>query len=184
MNMYQIIASTLFQSKICRLPGIGTLKITTVPAHTNFVDAQIAAPLEKIEFVPEPIGENIFNEFSAIAELLKKAIDETGMAFLKGIGTFRKGEEDSLEFSGIQIKHELAQTVRFDRVIRENAEHAMLVGDQQTTNVQMSEYFTEKPTLKNNWKIVALILGTLGILALAFYLSKFGMNGLANSRGL
>ncbi len=184
MHMYQIIAPTLFQSKICRLPGIGTLKIKTVPAHTDFVNGQIAAPAESIEFLPEPFGENIFNEFSAIAELLKKTIDENGTAFLKGIGTFTKMPDDNLEFSGIQIKPELAQAMRFERVIRENAEHAMLVGDQQTTNVQMTEYFIEKPTPKYNWKIVALILGALGVIALAFYLSKFGVNGLGNSRGL
>ncbi|CAN5584692.1 hypothetical protein BH11BAC3_BH11BAC3_34680 [soil metagenome] len=182
--MYQIIAPTLFQSKICRLPGIGTLKMTTVPAHTDFVNGQITAPEETIEFLQEPFGEKIFNEFSAIAELLKKTLDENGIAFLKGIGTFTRGADDNVEFIGVQIKPELTQNVTFERVIRENAQHAILVGDQETTNVQMTEFFTEKPTLKYNWKIAAMILGAVGVAALTYYLSKYGFNAFGNSSGL
>lgn len=182
--MYQIIAPTLFQTKICKLPGIGTLKMTTISAYTDFVNGQITAPAETIEFAQEAIGENTFNEFSAIAELLKRTIDENGTAFLKGIGTFTRVSDDKLEFAGVQTRPELVQTVSFERVIRENAEHAILVGDQQTTNVQMSEYFHEKPPVKYNWKIAALILGVVGVAALAFYLSKYGFNGLGNSHGL
>ncbi|MEO6229728.1 MAG: hypothetical protein ABJB11_13555 [Ferruginibacter sp.] len=182
--MYQIIAPTLFQSKICRLPGIGTLKMATIPAQTDFVNGQISAPAETIEFLQEPFGEKIFNEFSAIAELLKKTLDENGTAFLKGIGTFTRGANDNVEFTGVQIKPALAQNVSFERVIRENAEHAILVGDQQTTNVQMTEFFTEKPIVKYNWKIMAIILGAVGVAVLAFYLSKYGFNAFGNSRAL
>ncbi len=184
--MYQIIAPTLFQNKICRLPGIGTLKIVPGPAQTDFLHSQIFAPTVSIDFLAEQEGEKIFNEFSAMTELLQKKIDEDGSVFLNGIGTFIKDAEGTIKFSGIQVDPVLFQPVAAERVIRENAEHSILVGDQQSSNVQMTVYFNEKPPLakKQWWKIFAIILGAIGIGLLAFFLFKYGFSSLGNSNSI
>ena len=178
--MYQIIAPTLFQNKTCRLPGIGTLTMVNTPAYTNFVNSRIVAPVESISFIPEESGENIFNEFSAIAELLKQQLDEKGQVFLKGVGSFFKGSEGEFTFEAVQIDTVFFQPVTAERVIRENTEHTMLVGDQRTTNFQMTEFFNEKPLLKSRWKIWALLLGIVGACLLLFYLYTHGFNSLGN----
>jgi len=61
--MYQIIAPRLFQNKICRLPGIGTLVMVTHSAQTDFINTCIKGPVETIEFIKEAEGEKLFNEF-------------------------------------------------------------------------------------------------------------------------
>ena len=184
--MYQIIAPILFHNKMCRLPGIGTLKIVSGPAQTYFSHSQIIAPTVSIDFLAEDNGEKIFNEFSAMTELLQKKIEEDGSFFLNGIGTFIKNAEGAIKFSGIQIDPVLFQPVGSERVIRENAEHSILVGDQQSSNIQMTVYFSEKPPLATRqwWKIFAIILGTIGIGFLVFFLSKYGFNSLGNANSI
>ena len=182
--MYQIIAPTLFQHKICRLPGIGTLMMVPKPAGKDFVHSQINAPGEIIYFRPEVNGDRIFNEFSAMAELMLQKLDEQGSVVLKGVGSFIKNEDGPIAFFPVPVEPILERPVRFERVIRENAEHAILVGDQQKTNVQMAEFYNEKPLLKQRWKMIALILGVIGLAILAFYFSRYGFNGLGNTRSI
>lgn len=178
--MYQIIASTLFQNKVCRLPGIGTLFMVTHPAATDFANASIKSPVETIDFIVQQSGEKVFNEFSAISELLKKTIPENGNFFLKGIGIFSRDNSGVIQFAPISIDHIFTPPVTAERVIRQDAEHAMLVGDQQTTNVQMTEYFSEQEPLKDKWWIWAIVLAALGIILLLVYFYRYGFNALGN----
>jgi len=182
--MYQIIAPSLFQNKICRLPGIGTLRIITSSARHDFANAQLLAPVESVEFVPENNDEKVFNEFSAMSELLKSKLDESGSVFLKGLGTLIRNGDGNISFEALQLDPIFFQPVYTERVIRENAEHSLLVGDQQTTNVQMTEFFNEKPLLKSRWKLWAIILGAIGVCALIIYLSRYGFNSLGNIKSL
>jgi hypothetical protein len=168
--MYQIIAPTLFQNKICKLPGIGTLVMVSNPAETDFVNGQIKSPFETIQFVAAPPEENIFNEFSAISELLKKNLIENGSFFLHGIGTFFNSKENEVSFSQVLIDTVFTMPIDVERVIRQDATHAMLVGDQQTTNVEMTEYFTEQVPPTDRWWVWALVLSVIGIAAILLYL--------------
>ena len=178
--MYQIIAPSLFQNKICKLPGIGTLVMVSNSAETDFVNGQIKSPFETIEFIAASQDENIFNEFSAISELLKKNLVENGSFFLNGIGTFFKSNEDGVRFSPISIAPVFSMPVNVERVIRQDAAHAILVGDQRTTNVEMTEYFTEQTSATERWKIWAFILSIAGIIAILFSLYFSGNNWLGN----
>ncbi|MEO6722202.1 MAG: hypothetical protein ABIN67_17680 [Ferruginibacter sp.] len=182
--MYQIIAPSLFQNKTCRLPGIGTLMMVSRSAQTDFANSQILAPVETIEFIRENNGENVFNEFSAMSELLITKLDESKSVFLKGIGTLTRDEEGQINFEALQIDPVFFQPIATERVIRENTEHSMLVGDQQTTNFQMTEFFNEKPVLKSRWKIWALVLGAIAITVLTVYLYRHGSNSLGNMRSI
>jgi len=182
--MYQVIAPSLFHNKTCRLPGIGTLVMVHKPAQPDFANSQILAPAEVIDFMPEENDKKVFNEFSAIAEIIKEELEERGRVFLKGVGTLIKGNEGQVSFEALQINPVFLQPISTDRVIRENSEHALLVGDQQTTNFQMTEFFSEKPLVKARWKIWALILGGVGVCLLVFYLYKYGINSLGNIRSM
>lgn len=178
--MYQVIASTLFQNKICRLPGIGTLVMIPHSAVTDFVNGRIKSPFETIDFIPEHKGDKVFNEFSAMSELLQKNLDVNKSAFLAGIGTFTKVREGEIKFVPVSIDPVFTSPVPVKRVIRQDAAHAILVGDQQTTNVEMTEFFTEKQLVKDNWWIWATILAMLGLGVLLFYYSQYGLKGIGN----
>ena len=178
--MYQIIAPTLFQNKICRLPGIGTLVMVAHSAETDFVNARIKSPIETIDFIAENKEEKIFNEFSAMSELLQSNLNENGSFLLRGIGTFKKDNAGDIQFAPITIDPIFTPPIAAERVIRQDGEHAILVGDQQTTNVEMTEYFSEQPLLKDRWWVWAIILAAISVGAFSFYFYQHGFNGLGN----
>ena len=97
--MEYIIAPTLFLNKTCRLPGIGTLAVTSLSAEHDLVNAQIKAPLPSIVFsASQEADENVFNEFTAFSELIKRDIDEKGIVTLKGVGDFIKNGQGAIDF--------------------------------------------------------------------------------------
>lgn len=179
--MYQVIAPSLFQNKLCRLPGIGTLVMVPHSAESDFVNTRIKSPFESIDFLPERTGQKAFNEFSAMSELLQKNLDENGAFFLKGIGTFTKDNQGEIKFASISIDSVFTAPVSAERVIRPDALHTILVGDQQSTNVEMTEFFNEKQPLKDLWWVWAIIFTIIGIGTLIYYFSQFGFNTLGNS---
>ncbi|MEO5892851.1 MAG: hypothetical protein ABIQ31_21555 [Ferruginibacter sp.] len=178
--MYQIIAPTLFLNKICRLPGIGTLVMVPHSAETDFVISQIKSPVETIDFIVEDNDEKGFNEFSAISELLQKNLDENGSFLLKGIGTFTKNMMGEIRFLPIPADPMFTFSVTAERVVRPVSSHTLLVGDQQTTNVEMREYFNEKQPSKDRWWVWAIALAAAGIAVLAVYLYQHGVGAFGN----
>jgi len=179
--MYQIIASSLFQNKICKLPGIGTLVMVPHAAETDFVNGRIKAPFEKIDFISATPEEDLFNEFSAMSELLKNTLDEDGSFLLTGIGTFDKVDNAEVHFTPINIEPVFIQPIEVERVIRQDASHAILVGDQRRTNVEMSDFYSEQPTNPDRWWIWAIVLAVIGIGALILYFYMEGTISLGNS---
>ncbi len=179
--MHTIIAPSFFQKKNCVLPGIGSLQLVTHPAATDFNNTQIIAPYQEIIFKPINNG-SIFNEFSAISELILKSLDEEGKVLLDGIGIFTKDHSGDIQFSPAMIDADLLQPVFAERVIHKDAQHKIIVGDKETTNVQMTEFFNEEVIATDKWWIWALVLGIAGVLAIAYYCSQFGFNMFANSQ--
>ena len=178
--MYQIIAPTLFQNKICRLPGIGTLVMVPHAAQTDFVNGCIKAPFETIDFKEAEQNEDLFNEFSAMSELLIKELKENGSVLLPGIGAFTQGNNTGIQFNAIAIDAVFNQPIEVERVIRQHSSHAMLVGDQQRTNVEMSGFFSEQPTRSDRWWTWAIALAVVGIGALLLYFYLDGTMSLGN----
>lgn len=178
--MYQIIAPTLFQNKICRLPGIGTLVMILHPAENDFNRAQIRPPYESIDFLQEDDNEKGFNEFSAISELLNKKLDESGSFFLKGIGNFVKAATGVIQFAPVPIDPIFIPSVAANIISRQNASHTMMVGDQETNSIEMAEYFSEKSAVNDQWWIWAGVLAVVGISVLIYYFNKQGVNGFGN----
>ena len=177
--MNDLIASTLFQNRTCTLPGIGTLNIITRAAQADFVSAQIKAPVQTIAFTPS-INENIFNEFSALSVLLMKHLEESGELKLEGIGTFTKDEQGTIQFTPEEVDELFSQPVSAVRIIREDAAHAILVGDKETTSTEMTEFFNETPHQKSRWWIWAAVLGLVGSGVVIYYLVQNGFNLLGN----
>lgn len=179
--MQHLIAPSLFINKNCVLPGIGKLSIITAPAEADYIHAQIKAPVQQIVFVEENGAENIFNEFSALSELIWKDLDKQGAVVLNGIGTFTKDDSGKINFAPEQIDPAFAQTVVAKRVIRQDAQHAILVGDKETTNTVMTDFFSEKPAIKDHWWIWAIILFIIGLGTIMFYFYQNGSTTLGNA---
>lgn len=178
--MYSMIAQSFFQKKICLLPGLGTLELLTQAAETDFVNGKINAPTQKIIFEQEQKKGTIFNEFSAISAVLLDEVNKNGQVVIDGLGTFiKKGA--AISFDAQKLNIELNPAVTAIRVQRENAEHDILVGDKQTTNVIMSEYFADENNVaKAYWWVWAAVLAGIAIGVISFYWFKNGFNNLQN----
>ncbi|MDB5278337.1 MAG: hypothetical protein JWR61_3292 [Ferruginibacter sp.] len=182
--MEYLIAPTLFQKKICRLPGIGILSLKNHPAVSNVAAAVIKAPAPFISFSPANENEeSSFNEFSALSEIIRKDIEENGTVTLKGVGDFIKKENGAIDFIPSHIHPLFMPDVTATRVIRQNAEHTILVGDKETTNTQMSGYFVEAEEItpaKDRWWIWAIVLVAAGLAIIGLYLLQNGFNLFGN----
>lgn len=181
--MFDIIASSFFQKKTCRLPGIGNLELATTPAEYDFGNKQIKAPGETILFIAASPYDNSFNEFSAISQLMRDELDKEGRVEVTGLGSFTKDSSGAMYFSAVQLNESFYQPVTAEKVIHKDAEHTILVGDEETTNVKMNEYYSESEettTSKSKWWIWAIVSGAAGLAVIGYYLYTNGFNNLGN----
>jgi hypothetical protein len=65
-----------------------------------------------------------------------------------------------------------AQPVFAERVVHPDAEHAILVGDKETTNTFMAELLIPKVETRDRWWIWAIVLGAVGLIALLIYFTE------------
>jgi hypothetical protein len=184
--MHQLIASYLFQNKTCPLPGLGTLLMTTTMAESNFTDKTISAPKTIIEFetkendasnlldyIAAKTNTTVFQAIDKLGQLcnnLKGAAITNNPATLDGVGNFFTDASGNINFKPLELPFSFFQPVKAERVIHPEAEHNILVGDKETTNTVMTEYFSEEvPVKKDRWWVWAIVLAAIALLALLFY---------------
>jgi hypothetical protein len=186
--MHQLIASYLFQHKTCPLPGLGTLSIVAGKAESDFLNTAINAPLPRIVFdAKENDASNLLDYVSAksnntvlstidrlgqFCNSLKAAAITNKPATLDGIGNFFTDSSGNINFKSGQLPAAFLQPVKAERVIHPQAEHQILVGDKETTNTLMTEYFSDEPVKINRWWIWAIVLGGIALLAIVVYFNS------------
>ena len=101
---------------------------------------------------------------------------------LQSLGVLRKEPAGNISFEN-QIDDLFFAPVVAGRVIHKNSEHAVLVGDRETTSSVMNQFYNEEEIVKksNAWKIIAILLLTIALVILFFHfyghpfsLSDFG----------
>lgn len=183
--MQQLIASFLFQNRSCPLPGLGTLSLASTEAVADFSNKTITPPLSEIHFEPGETNREDFLAYMArstntpvyeanaaldhFCAELKNEISTKTSASLDGIGNFYVDGNGKMKFSQSLLPQYFLEPVNAERVVHPNAEHAILVGDKESTNTQMAEYFSEETPVKDRWWIWALVLGGIGLIILLFY---------------
>jgi hypothetical protein len=202
--MHYLIASYLFQNKSCSLPGLGTLSVSAGKAEADFLNTVIKAPSPRIIFeAKESDTGNLLDYIAAktnhsIAQTIRqleqfcnslKTAATRGAqgaanqpAALNGVGNFFIDSSGKINFRSEQLPAAFLQPVKAERVIHPQAEHQILVGDKETTNIVMSEYFSEEvPVKKNRWWIWAIVLGAIALAAILLYLNNAGLLSMAGS---
>ena len=192
--MHHLIASYLFKNKTCPLPGLGTLRVVMGKAEVDFLNTAIKAP------VPAIIVEKNENDASSLLDYIAvktnctvlETIDKLGQfcnnlkaatianqpALLEGVGSFFTDSSGKINFRSSPLPAVFFQPVKAERVIHPQAVHQMLVGDKETTNTVMTEYFSETPVKKKRWWIWAIVLGALALLAILLYLNNENVSSL------
>ncbi len=183
--MHHLIASYLFQNKNCPLPGLGNLSLTGGEANADFTNKVINAPIASINFVPGETNATGLLSFVATStnsstyeatealdhfcDNLKNNITVDSPARLEGVGDFFVNNNGDINFEPVQLPAEFLQQVKAERVIHPQAEHSILVGDKETTNTLMTEFFNEDAVVKDRWWIWAIVLGLIGLTILLIY---------------
>ncbi|MEJ7767588.1 MAG: hypothetical protein WKF89_07235 [Chitinophagaceae bacterium] len=204
--MIDILNKYLILFKSLNIPGVGSLFIETLPAATDFVNKQIAPPRYTYRFdkyfdspdkdffnylascknIPDYEAMKLYNQF---AEDMRTTIKLEGQVLWKNVGHFSRNDSGEIAFEPLNGMRPLYEPVNAERVIRNNASHTVLVGDQEKTSVQMSEFLQEDKKARlfidnKNWRLAALILAAVAlvILAIHFSINGFSWQAMANQQ--
>jgi hypothetical protein len=198
--MHHLIASYLFQNKTCPLPGLGTLMIATNLAQSDFTSTTINAPVPVITFeIKESDASNLLNYVAAktnstvfqtinnlgqLCNNLKADAITNNTAVLDGVGNFFTDASGNIKFTPQVLPFSFFRPVKAILVTHPKAAHNILVGDKETTNTVMTEYFTSEEVVivkKDRWWIWAIILGAIAALALLFYVNAATISSMAGN---
>ena len=197
--MQDLITSFIIQSKECKLADIGKFTTIIKPAKADIANKQITPPFKEILFNKreEKVSDELvkyvaekkkISSFEALSEIKKWCAEtkeklKNGEAiFLNSLGVLKKESSGNISFEN-QITTPFFAPVPAERVIHKNSEHAVLVGDRETTSSVMNQFYSEEETTtkSNAWKIIAIILLAIALVILFFYfyghpfsLSEFG----------
>lgn len=197
--MQNFITSFLIQTKACCLPGIGKLRITTSPAELDVANKKLFPPTDEIIFTTktekvseelikylakkENVTETEANErLKTWCENAKETLDNGGKIIFETIGSLQKNATGSIFFQN-EKPFNFFVPVAAERVIHKNAEHAVLVGDKETTSSVMNQFLNEEEIVRSSkWKMTAIILLAIAliILMLHFYINGFSFSTIGN----
>ena len=189
--MQKQIASYLFQHKTCPLPGLGTLSVLNSGAEADFTNKAIAAPKSFIQFnntetdtaglldyLVSTTGGDKYEVTEALdhfCDNLRNKMTQQPDVQLDNVGSFFVDASGKINFKQQELPTSFLQPVFAERVIHPDTEHQILVGDKETTNTVMTGYFNETPVVKDRWWIWAIVLGSIGLIALVIYFTE--LNG-------
>lgn len=174
--MSHAIASFLFQNKTCCLSGIGTLQVLNGAADADFVNAQMHSPVPSIIFTPFQEGDIVSSELASASQRLYDELCLYTKVTLNGIGELIKIKNEPIVFVPEKANIFYMPSVIAQRVVHQDAEHSILVGDKETTNTVMTELLSESAETIDRWWIGAIVLAIIGIAAITYYLFKNGFN--------
>jgi len=186
-SLYEFL---VLNKKLC-LPGIGTISLKqnssqldftnkqfTSPAYYFTLDAQDDKPSKKLfEWLSSSLGITEWDAIKSVndfSHLVKNRISETGEMTLENIGVIKRDNAGKLKLDSNTISIKNDQSVIAEKVIREKAEHTVLVGDKEKSAVEMEDYFAGQSSKRNYGWIVAVILTVLAVMFIGWHFSEKG----------
>jgi hypothetical protein len=189
--LYAQLYQYLLQHQQVHVPGIGTFLLERVPARSDFPNKMLYPPtytvvLQADEKTPSRrffqwLGSMLniadrdailrFNDF---VFGLKNQIADGATIQWNGVGTLSKGLGGDIKFIPF-IPETGQQPVSAEKVIRENAEHTVRVGEDERTSVQMIEMLNKTEKKRSPWWTWALIIAFLATIFIGWYFSEHGL---------
>jgi hypothetical protein len=186
--MFQVLNAYLFQHRSISIPGLGTIYLETLPANADVADRTILPPAYRFRFdkyfdAPDKeffsyiaAQRNIldyeaikwYNEFSFE---LRNRIRTEDQVNWDGVGVLKKDGSGNVIFESLSGATLFMVPTPAVRVNRQDAQHMLLVGDRERTNVQMNEWLHEEGhgRRKRSWWIIALVLGVIALAVLGWH---------------
>jgi hypothetical protein len=188
--MFQSLYKYLILNKKATVPGIGIFYMERKPARLDFADKVFVSPTLQICFDPQPSlvdkgmytfisREQKIDESEAVrryyifANKLRENLIEHKSAEVPGMGVLSQNEEGQLFFKGTFPLDNYFPPAAAERVVRENTEHHILVGETRRTNTQMKEMLSDEgepaSQARDYWWVFAIALGVIGIATIVYY---------------
>ncbi len=191
--VHSVITSYLLQQKQCVLPGLGRLELITIPAISDFVNRQLIAPRQEIRLSADGTTDSNLIDYIAYRKQISftdarqalnaycgdllKSVRSGGTATMPGLGSFSKNESSQVVFTMIPLPAGYEVTVPAERVVRPSAEHQVLVGDIETTNTAMADYYAAAPESRKPWWIAPFILSIAGLGIILYHYLQYPAQG-------
>ena len=199
--MFEPLYLFLIRYKQIELPDIGVVRVQTQPARIKFIDREVLPPVSSFTFSSKVQGPpnkltnwvahslNI-SETEADSRLnhfindIKNQLQDGKEVVWKGVGKFSKDLMNEIKFEPQEKTFGFQQAVIAEKVIRENARHAVLVGEREKTAAEYSEIIEERENVilsKTNWWIWPVALIVLSLIFIGWYFSENGIRGSSSS---
>lgn len=193
--MYNTLYQYLIFNKQLSLPGVGTISIQRIAGEHDIANKLFTAPRYSIEMdnSRDKPSRNLFNwltrelnipEWDAVRMVndfsfdLKNNITTTGAVTWKNIGRLHRDETGSIVLEALPVELESEAPVLAEKVIREHAEHTVLVGEKERTSSEMEMMLGAEPGMAKRrdfgW-IIAVILAVLALMFIGLYFSEKGL---------
>jgi hypothetical protein len=194
--MYETLYRFLIKHRKIDLPGIGTVALQMQSAQSEFVSRSFSPPeyfftLEKNKETPSGklfswlASNNNISESEAVSRFNNFVFDltqqlEAGKEITwGGVGIFQKAHTGEIRLKGDKNELPFLEEVVAKKVIRENAEHTMLVGEVEKTSTQMTEMLSGDMVIKEKhsyWWVWPLGVVIVILIFLGWYFSEHGIS--------
>jgi hypothetical protein len=191
-DMQDSLYEYLILNRQLSLPGIGTLVLNKKSAEYHFREKSITSPAWQIslENTKDAPSRKLFSWLAATLKIsewdatrgvhdfsqeLKNKISSGDGVKWEKVGTFRRNEAGEIVLDSAFIHPVGDDTVIADKVLRENAEHTVLVGEQKKSSLEMEELLSPLSAGYDVGFIIAVVATVLSILFIGWHFSENGM---------
>jgi hypothetical protein len=163
-----LLTNYLLQYRKVNIPSVGSITLVQQPAQLNIADKVILPPAfvaeigqeehipdHQLFFLSAALQEEraaVIQQLNALGERLRERIQAGGF-YWKGIGLIRESREP------MRLSLSALSPVPAERVLRPDAEHNVLVGDQQLTSTQLTALKEEVEEVTEKERSVFVIVG-------------------------
>ena len=185
--MLRILLEFFAVHKKIAVPGVGTFSVRYNAPEDNFGNKTITPAKANIIFT-EDEEDSVVAGFEKFAGTHYNKSREELDRFYKNF-TDKLNDEKRLNLDGIGVLEKEDNTVKFrqtfnelaffpvvnaEKVIRENAEHTITVGENERTSTQMREALSKQESKKYWWVyvLIVLLIGAAGYFFYRFYFLK------------
>jgi nucleoid DNA-binding protein len=189
--MYEGFYEFLIRYKKLPVPGIGTFFLHRETAINDIIHHEVKSPRYSFNFQrnnPE-ISAGFLSRLAAMLNLdtntAKEQLNQFANSILdsiekgnkiewNGVGLVEKDEQNNIHFQPAgKIQY---NTVPAKRVLRQDAEHAIRVGEDQRSSTEMVKILNRPIEKRSIWWAAALAVGLLAVVFIGWYFSEHGVD--------
>lgn len=175
------------QRKSLSLPGIGTFDMHRISAQTDFTNRKILPPSFTIGYnshedapgndlfdyvarrnsIPEWEAIRMVNDFAAS---LRARLNNGEAVEWEGMGLLRQDLGREIQFEPARISYPFIPQVGAQRIIRQSASHAVLVGDRERSREEMTDFLATEGgefRVRAGWWNLAAVIAAIAVLLIA-----------------